>query len=425
MKNIITFEYSEVKYAEIFDEEHSIGTKYFKKFIKSVEKKYKHCIKLEYDSIKLMNFIGVIKINDCLIEVMPKMFKTSNQEINKELIYRNLYYMLDKANKVKYRNVVTEEFNKAHVSILDYYINIFLQELNDKIRPNLYHTYENTIENRRSIKGKIVVTKNLKKNLYNLSKNICKYDEFTENNLVNQILKFTTKKMLKVTKWIKNKKLCKEILNRMIDIEDIHVTNDTFYKIKHDKNLYYLEKILSMAQNFVNNLFTTFENKNKQDIFIFNFDMNFLFQEYIAKLLEENKSYILGENMEVLTQKGKQYLVYDQGVGKLRLIPDVIIEENKNPKIIIDTKYKIISQGNSQSEITRNDLFQMYAYMGKYHVEKAILLYPEQTNSYKRKYQIDKDKKDEIFVCTVNLKVDLLTEEDQVIEQLKQIILMT
>ena len=258
-----------------------------------------------------------------------------------------------------------------------------------------------------------------------MSKNICKYDEFTENNLVNQILKFTTKKMLKVTKWIKNKKLCKEILNRMIDIEDIHVTNDTFYKIKHDKNLYYLEKILSMAQNFVNNLFTTFENKNKQDIFIFNFDMNFLFQEYIAKLLEENKSYILGENMEVLTQKGKQYLVYDQGVGKLRLIPDVIIEENKNPKIIIDTKYKIISQGNSQSEITRNDLFQMYAYMGKYHVEKAILLYPEQTNSYKRKYQIDKDKKDEIFVCTVNLKVDLLTEEDQVIEQLKQIILMT
>ena len=36
MNNIITFEYSEVKYTEIFDEEHSIGTKYFKKFIKTV-----------------------------------------------------------------------------------------------------------------------------------------------------------------------------------------------------------------------------------------------------------------------------------------------------------------------------------------------------------------------------------------------------
>ena len=61
MKNIITFEYSEVKYAEIFDEEHSIGTKYFKKFIKSVEKKYKHCIKLEYDSINVKKFQLIIK----------------------------------------------------------------------------------------------------------------------------------------------------------------------------------------------------------------------------------------------------------------------------------------------------------------------------------------------------------------------------
>ena len=125
--------------------------------------------------------------------------------------------------------------------------------------------------------------------------------------------------------------------------------------------------------------------------------------------------------MEVLRQKGKKYLVYDDGVGKLRLIPDVLIKENQNPKYIIDTKYKIIDQGISKSEITRNDFFQMFAYMNKYHVKKAILLYPEQRNSHRRKYHVDKEKQNEIFMCTVNLKVDLLTEEHKVIEQLRQI----
>ena len=424
MKRIITFEYSKVRYTDIFGNEFSIDSIAFKKFIKNIEKKYKECIKLSYDSIIITNFVGVIKINQCIIEVMPKIFANTLNEIDKSTIYNNLYYMLNKANKVKYKNITTEQFNRIHVSILDYYINIFLEELNNKTRPNMYHAYESKVENRKSIKGKILISKNFRKNFYNKSKNICKYEEFTENNIVNQILKFTINKMLKVTKWSKNKKICKDLLARMSEVDNIFVTNDTFSKIKYDNNLYHLEKILSTAQMFINNLFTSFENANKQDIFIFNFDMNFLFQEYIYCLIDENKEYIFKNNSKVLRQTGRKYLMYEKGIGKLKLIPDIIIEEDKKAKYIIDTKYKILDADKMSARVARDDLFQMNAYIDRYDSQKAILLYPQEINKYRDKYSLAKEEENKILVCTVNLKKDLIKEEKEVIDEIKEIILV-
>lgn len=113
---------------------------------------------------------------------------------------------------------------------------------------------------------------------------------------------------------------------------------------------------------FINNSFTSFENANKQEIYIFNFDMNFLFQEYIYCL----------------------------------------IEENKKVKYIIDTKYKILGNVDVNAKVSREDFFQMNSYIDKYDSKKAILLYPQEINKYRNKYSFVKDGENKILVCTVN-----------------------
>ena len=422
MNRIITFEHTKIKYSDIFGKNYNVNSREFKKFIENIEQKYKENLKLGYDYISIKNFVGVIKVNDCIIEVLPKMFANSIKDFDKTVVYNNFYYMLNKANRIKYNNISTETFNSIHVSVLDYYINIFLEELNNKLRNNLYHAYECKVENRKSIKGKILVSHNIKTNLYNRSKIVCQYDEFTENNLVNQILKFTVKKMMKVTRWSKNKKLSKILLNKMSEIDDIVVTNESFTNIKHDNNLYYLEKILSTAKMFINNLFTSFKNANKQDIFVFSFDMNFLFQEYIYSLVYDNKHFIFGKNVNVLRQLGKKYLIYDNGIGKLKLIPDIIIEEDNNVKYLIDTKYKILDESKLRFGIEPNDIYQMNAYIDKFNPQIAILLYPEVVKKYSQKYSLEKEGKNKILGCTVNLKLNLIEDEKKLIEEIKEII---
>lgn len=121
---------------------------------------------------------------------------------------------------------------------------------------------------------------------------------------------------------------------------------------------------------FINNSFTSFENANKQEIYIFNFDMNFLFQEYMYCLIEE-------------------YMY-------------CLIEENKKVKYIIDIKYKILGNVDVNAKVSREDFFQMNVYIDKYDSKKAILLYPQEINKYRNKYSFVKDGENKILVCTVN-----------------------
>ena len=109
------------------------------------------------------------------------------------------------------------------------------------------------------------------------------------------------------------------------------------------------------------------------------FDMNLVFERYIAKLLRnsfpEKYQFHYQEPLRLASdQKGKT----DLKRNKKELRPDILVKIDNQEKFqnhaIIDTKYKLALARDKSVAIS--DLYQMMAYCVASETDKAILIYP-------------------------------------------------
>lgn len=428
MRILTTYEYSEISYTSIFEDARSLES--IEK-IKGLENlfidKYKGMVNFKLSSISFKNFVGIIKVDDLLIEVLPKIYSAGSDNeatIEKNDIYKNLNYMINKSSKLSIRNIDIANYGNSEDSIfLDFFINMFLQELYTNLFKGTYKTYVSREENLRYIKGRLLVAENIRKNFIP-NKIYCKFDEFTEDNLVNQVLKYTTKLMSKITNWRQNQILADNIIHAFNDVSDMHITSETFSYIREDRLLGEYSKLLGIAKMFIDGQSFDINSDNQLNNFIFNIDMNIVYQEYIFELLNEYKSEIFGNNLTIRSQYSKEHLIYDNSnKGRFLLKPDIVILDNNNVKIIIDTKYKKLNASGHRNGVSDKDLYQMFGYYHKYNQPLIFLLYPKYQNDISNQYRFEKHKEPVVFINTISLENKLYTPqgEHELVESLKRL----
>lgn len=121
-------------------------------------------------------------------------------------------------------------------------------------------------------------------------------------------------------------------------------------------------------------------NKDKKS-FAFLFDMNILFEKFIARMVKE-----LDNNAKI---QNKHYF------GDLTLKPDIILKNQ-----IIDTKYKKL---NSLNDIKQGDKLQAFSYGINYKVENVMLLYPKHLDNIKYDLVLGKESIVNLKIRTIDL----------------------
>ena len=149
-----------------------------------------------YRKLRFINYVGIIALDNLIIEILPKISLSGEASEDR----RVLIFMLSKCRKL---NIIAEEFMGSGVTnntLIDIIGEIFYRELSKELQKGTYNEYvsvENSIGN---IKGKLLVTKHSKVNRFNKNKAYCTYDEFTEDNFFNRILKRALDYLLKKVK---------------------------------------------------------------------------------------------------------------------------------------------------------------------------------------------------------------------------------
>jgi len=116
------------------------------------------------------------------------------------------------------------------------------------------------------------------------------------------------------------------------------------------------------------------------------FDMNLLFESYVYDYLKKN-----GNFQNIKNQDKEHHLAYENQNGKFALKPDIVIDDGK---IIVDTKWKILSVDKSNQGISQSDMYQLYAYGKKYqNCENLYLIYPKDEVIDGNLYHYYEDKK--------------------------------
>ena len=352
--------------------------------------------------IQIMNYVGLIELpNGYQIDILPKIyFSNTNGNLSSEngkyyfidksessvedkdiektkLIFTDLFCALNNIKKIKtLRNSNLEVKEKR---ILDIFISMFLDSLNELVKRGLKSIYLNKEDNVRYYKGKLLLNKHLKFNIAHKEKFYMEFDEFSLNRPENKLLKSTLAKLLRISRDANNiNNIRKNLVHFDLVNRSTNFKND-FKKVIIDKNTKSYEELLKWAEVFLNNkTFLTFSGTHGAKALLFK--MNDIFESYVARRIK----YIFGNDYKVKTQSTKKKL-FDKP-KKFTLKPDIIIYKD-NDITIMDTKWKkLMADERKNYGISQMDMYQMYAYATRYakkgdktgsnNVPKVYLLYP-------------------------------------------------
>ena len=334
----------------------------------------KRSVIYDYNKIKFINYVGIINVNNLIIEILPKISLTNDNSKDREM----LIFMLSKCNKISVDMKEMINSNILNNSLLDIFAKIFSSALLRELSKGIYRSYVSYEEALTMIRGKISITKSVKENTIIKNKMYCEYDEFTEDNLLNCILK----KAINIILFsVKNNNIKKElnIVNNILnEVSDIYIDSNIISNYKLNRmnsrflKCFTLAKFILLSSSFDKSL-------GKEDGFSILFEMNYLYEEYIGVLLKEIYN---NEDVSVITQEKNKYLLWNlkSERNEIALKPDIVVYKNDKVDTIIDTKWKSASVSNKEV-YSQGDIYQMYAYITSYlECQKCILLYPRNSN---------------------------------------------
>ncbi len=351
MDNIL-YEYEEIKHKDL--KEHIVKNKSLHQYFD-----------FSWGVLKSKQYCGILNYDGEDYYLLPKIAKEKDEQNLNIFIYMLMY-----AYDIKLSNEQISSCENQNHTILEVFIQMCAQNLFEEFQRGLYKEYVSYEENLRTLRGKYLINENLKYNFVK-DKIYCQYDEFSEDNKLNQFFLFTIKTLLIYAKDKKLLKQCELILDEVEKINfDINTLNINFTRLNQR-----FKGSFELAILLLQKLIPLF-SKNKKS-FAFLFDMNVLFEKFIAKIIKAIKPNVKIQNQNKF--------------GDLVLKTDIILEN-----LIIDTKYKIL---DDKEIVSQSDKFQVFAYGINYNIRDIMLLYPKHLEDINSSLDLGKDEN------RVNLKL--------------------
>ncbi|MDR0953274.1 MAG: McrC family protein [Elusimicrobiota bacterium] len=377
----------------------------FKTFLK--DKRLENTFSFDIDRIKASSHVGVIQFKGVQINVLPKILV---KEEDRKRILDNLIFMLSYTKRLNVKITGSAIICKSKNPFLEILISAFADSLLNALLTNIPHAYETQNENLRFIKGKIDFKNNIKYNSFNHSRIFCVFDEFKEDNLLNQVFKFVTEFLLDVSKIIETKRKLTNILAIYDDVSQKIITSEIAGRVKLRRGQNIFETPLKLAKLFIDHSFINLDNNRFESIALL-FDMNKLFEEFVFSALRHSYGNIVqaqfSKHMLNSLRSGQQHLPFKKNTRS-----DIYINKHYIPPIIIDTKYKLIDSSN---DLSMSDIYQMMAYAHVYKTNSLILLYPQSQQKFNHTVVFHEDvagiKDLNIQVETINLSSNLKNKE--------------
>ena len=321
--------------------------------------------------ITAKNYVGVITTRDGTeIEILPKL--TLEGDSSDEAVRKLFLTMLRTVQEAPFKTFRTAHLNTSRMRLMDLFVRMFLNEVHRLIQCGLKSDYTVNQSNETCVRGKIVFSEHIRKNLLHRERIFVEYDVFSVDCPENRLVKSTAVYLQRHATDLQNRKDLRMVLSVMDQVPvSKHVEQD-FLRCGQSRSMADYQRLLELCRVFLQGKsFTAFSGG--QAALALLFPMERVFESYVAAVLRQHLD---SKRYRVHVQVKGKYL-FELPQKQFALRPDLVIEDlNSSERTVLDTKWKLLSPQWHNYGISQADMYQMYAYQKEYAAKQTVLLYP-------------------------------------------------
>ena len=280
---------------------------------------------------------------------------------DKSILIKNIYYMLSYAfqtlNQSNYEEIAAEKFEDMQ----NLFAAILAKGIGFQLKQGLYREYRNCQEDLSVMRGKINMQGTIRNKMSRRQLLACEFDELSENNLLNQILKSTVLLLLKhgnVKARYKDDLKKKMLFFSAVDT--LELTSVRWSAIRFGRNNQNYRMLISICQLLAEGLLlTTEQGEYRLAAFL---DEQRMCRLYAKFILEYYK-----KHYPKLTVSASHIpWALDDGIGDmLPVMQSDIHFQKENTVLIIDAKYytNTTQVQFDKHTLHSNNLYQIFTYV--------------------------------------------------------------
>lgn len=281
---------------------------------------------------------------------------------NNHIFVRNIYYMLSYAfqelKQNNYESIAKEEFER----VLDLFAEILFKGVSMQLKQGLYRNYVEKHESLPMLKGHIDINNTIRNKIQRKNILACDYDELSENNLLNQILKSTILKLVRcadVNK--KQKSQLFKLLPFFSGIDEINLQNIRWYTLSFQRNNRSYRMLINLCYFIFTEVLMTTEHGDYKMATFSDENMNKLYERFVLEYYKQ-------EHKEIKVNADKidwNITLENSMIDFLPTMQSDITLQKGVKALIIDTKYysRMTQQHFDKAKIHSGNMYQIFTYV--------------------------------------------------------------
>ncbi|HEX7874417.1 MAG TPA: restriction endonuclease [Sphingobium sp.] len=327
-------------------------------------------------ALRARGVVGVIAAGGSALEILPKIDIPGEEgERATGSIRRRLVDMLAVALDLKIDAGQVTALDWQRETLLEILIRLFSEKLVDAVRQGMPRRYVEHADDLPALRGRLNITRQFTTLAVEPSRLACRYDALTSDIALNRIMKAAVMRLSRIARTTDNQRRLREMAFAYADIADVPVSALRWDEVVLDRTNGRWRELLNLARLLLGERFQT-TSAGGSDGFSLLFEMNTLFEEYVARML---KRVLADTDLRVVSQGGRLYCLETEDRRQVfQTRPDILIKRGDAILQVIDTKWKRIAAriDDPKRGVSQTDVYQMMAYGRLYRCGKLTLLYP-------------------------------------------------
>ena len=322
---------------------------------------------MRHDGVRFRSYVGVIQAGDLTIEILPKVDDVDDASAGDFRKWRNiLLQMLKESGTLRLDSLSNAMLREKENSILDVYLNLFLNEVEALLHRGLVKRYRHTEGQQSALRGAIQFGKHVALNLVHQERFYTRHQTYDNQHLHNQLVRQALLLLPRLTTSTTLRGRTARALLQWAEHPTIKVTAATFARLVFDRKTEAYRPAMVIARLLLLNHRPDLQG-GTEDLVALLFNMNQLWEQYLLRTLQRLYA---PYGWNVRKPGYKLFWSADDG-STSEMQPDILLSVPGKGNIVLDAKWKR-PQGRPQE----GDLRQLAAYAHHYNAAQTMLLYP-------------------------------------------------